>query len=165
MPREVAAPSLADWILALVALAGGRLRGKTRLHKGLFIARMEAGDLVPAEFKPHNYGPWSPSIEEELGRLAREGLVEIRYEPTNGEAPREVIELTPRGLERAREALRRIQATPAWRDLKYKLEFAAKAPLLELLWYVYEFWPEYTENSLIRGRLRFLRRRRLGIRE
>jgi len=154
-----------DWILALLAYAGGVIRGKTRLQKALFILnRLEEvykQPIVPASFKPYDYGPWSPDVERALERMREKGMVETYSEPTNGEEPVTVIKASPEALERGRAVLDRLKETSAWQDIKARMHLAVHAPLLELLWYVYDIWPEYTSNSLIRRRLRLWREKKL----
>ena len=135
--------SLEDWVLALLLHAGGRVRGKTRVHKALFLVKKEVGEgLVPARFVPHRYGPWSRDVERALERLVEEGLVERSVEDGA-----EVYRLTRRGRERAEKILSALSETPHWSDIDEIFRMAARAPLWALLGYIYTFYPEWASNS------------------
>ena len=158
---ETARLTLEDWILAFLEYADGEVRGKTRLQKALFLVQQEVGG-VPAEFRPHKYGPYSADIDNALERLAREGLVEVVEEPGGDESPVQVIRLRPEARERARRALEALKGHPEWGEaIQPAFELAARRPLMALLAYIYTFYPEYTENSLIKAKVRRWRKRRL----
>lgn len=152
---------LEDLILAMLAYADGSIRGKTRIHKGLFILKEDIDPrLVPAEFEPKHYGPWSREVEEALNKLIAEGLVIRRIEPGGDESPAEVYELTPKGRERAYRALEELRRRADWDEIEAMLKLATKAPLMNLLAYVYLFHPEYAENSRIKSKVNSYVRRR-----
>lgn len=145
---------LKDLILAMLEYAGGRVKGKTRIHKGLFILKEDVDpDLVPAEFEPSHYGPWSREVEEAIRELVKEGLVKRHIEPGGDESPAEVYELAPAGRQRARRALEELQRRSDWKDVEAMLKLATKAPLMGLLTFVYMFHPEYAERSRIRDKV------------
>ncbi len=141
--RDAFGLTLGDWILALLLHNGGEVRGKTRIHKALFLVKEEVGrDLVPARFVPHRYGPWSADVERELQRLVEDGLVEKRVEDGA-----EVYRLTREGRERAKKILELLRGAPHWSDIDEIFRVAGRAPLWALLGYIYTFYPEWASNS------------------
>jgi predicted HTH domain antitoxin len=69
--------SLADYLLALLYEAGGRL-SRLKVQKGLFILSRAVSDLSEVlEFKAYRLGPWDPQISDELARLEAQGVVEL----------------------------------------------------------------------------------------
>ncbi len=151
---------LKDLILAMLEYAGGQVKGKTRIHKGLFILKEDVDpDLVPADFEPSHYGPWSREVEEAIKELVKEGLVERHVEPGGDESPAEVYELTPAGRQRARRVIEELQKRGDWKEIEAMLKLATRAPLMSLLAFVYMFHPEYAERSRIRDKVRRYARR------
>ncbi len=163
--RDSLGLTLEDWILALLAYGRGVIRGVTRLQKALFILdRLEEKygvDFVPANFEPREYGPYSREVAQALDKLKNQGLVKVKYEDSGLEEPTVIIEASEEALSRGKKVLKKLERFNSWDDVETRMSFALGAPLLELLWYVYDLWPEYTENSLIRRRLRFWKRRKL----
>ncbi|MGC9050944.1 UPF0175 family protein [Pyrobaculum sp.] len=69
--------SLADYLMALLSEAGGRL-SRLKVQKGLFILSRAVSDLSEVlEFKAYRLGPWDPQISDELARLEAQGVVEL----------------------------------------------------------------------------------------
>ncbi len=135
--------TLGDWILAFLAHNGGEVRGKTRIHKALFLVKQEVReDLVQARFVPSRLGPWSMDVERALKRLVDEGLVEKRVEDGT-----EVYRLTREGTERARKILSVLREAPHWSDINEIFKMAGRAPLWALLGYIYTFYPQWAINS------------------
>ncbi len=164
--RDSLGLTVEDWILALLAYGKGVVRGKTRLQKALFlIDRLEEAypgvDFVPARYEPREYGPFSRDVAKALENLRKQGLVEFEYQDSGLEEPITIIKASEEALRRGKEVLSRLKRTGAWGDIKARMDFALRVPLLELLWFVYDMWPEYTENSVLKRRLRFWRKRKL----
>jgi len=67
---------LRDWIEIVVYL--NKEIGKTNLFKMLFLLseRLHLNDFVPFSWRPHNYGPYSYALENELDKLVEGRLVE-----------------------------------------------------------------------------------------
>jgi uncharacterized protein YwgA len=59
----------------LISLAGGKVRGRKRLQKMVFLLQ-EAGFPSDAEFRLHHYGPYSFDVAGMLTDLTRDGLLE-----------------------------------------------------------------------------------------
>src|SRR6516165_6449030 len=66
-------------ILLIIDAAGGRLRGKTLLHKrGFFVCLGLEYDTTG--YNAHYYGPYSPTIDATLGRMKALGFIDERSE-------------------------------------------------------------------------------------
>ena len=156
--------TIEDWILALLAYGGGEIRGKTRLQKTLFIidrlSEKYDSNFVNANFRPYDYGPHSVEVEKALKDLRRRHLIDIDYESTNAEEPVIIIKASPEAIKKGKKILDSLKKSPAWKDIDARMYFGLKAPLLELLWYVYEIWPEYTSRSMIKYKLRLWGRKK-----
>lgn len=143
-----------DWVLAMLLLAGGSVKGKTRIHKGIFLVYKEVDEEVTPEFEPMNYGPWSREVEAAINRLQREGLITVEEVPGGDESPALKLSLTPEGRRRAEEALEKLKKHPEYKRIKLRLEFAATVPLTRLLAYVYLLYPSYTTQSRIKDKVK-----------
>jgi uncharacterized protein YwgA len=150
-----------DWILALLAYAGGKVEGATRIQKGLFLVKMEVPGTVPADYEPGDYGPFSRDVASALRSLAEKGL--IREAPGNwgDEAQARVFTLTREGWERARKALEALKRSGKWKDIETFFRMAAKEPLMRLLVIVYNWYPEYSKVSKIRRKVDYWTRKLL----
>jgi hypothetical protein len=140
-----------EWILLVVKLSGRALT--TRIQKVMFILwkerRVGEWELY---FFPYKYGPWSYEVSDALKKLVGEGAlaVETEQRAREGRAHTGVVRvysLTERGRAAASGAERRAL-------LKSPLAYLtarkwARAPLEELIAYVYERYPEYTTRSLL----------------
>jgi hypothetical protein len=140
-----------EWILLVVKLSGRALT--TRIHKVMFILWKEhqvGGRRL--YFFPYKYGPWSYEVSDALKKLVGEGAltVEAGQRAREGRAHTGIVmvySLTERGRAAASKAERRAL-------LKSPLAYLtarrwARAPLEELIAYVYEKYPEYTTRSLL----------------
>ncbi len=148
--------SLEDWILGLLAYAGGRLEGVTRLQKGLFLVWANYPSLVPADFRPHKYGPFSRDIYDALDRLEEDGLLRVLGD---GESDsKKVIVLTEKGRRIAQESLEKLQKLPEWDNIEKFFKLATRGQLMALLSLVYTLYPEWTRNSEIKQQVSLWRR-------
>jgi len=154
-PRDSLGLTTEDWILALIAYAGGKLKGKTRIQKGLFLVWQEVGG-VKVDFTPYKYGPYSKDVDEALSRLAGESLILERVVPGGDESPAVEYELTEKGWERARQALKRLEESGMLERARPFLDLATKGSLVALIGFVYSMYPEWAANSEIKGKIRSL---------
>ena len=150
--------------------ARNRLEGVTRLEKLLFLLQRETsvGELLTEDpgFVAYNFGPFSAKVYQAVDTLVSAGLIEdsAAFAESTEDAweTQEVIgarvsdpyatrnfALTERGR-RYYEALvgdlpKDVESTLS----SFKNRFAA-LPLRQLVRYVYERYPQYTVNSVIR---------------
>ena len=138
-----------DWVLLQIYAGGGTLKGKTRIHKGIFLVHEEITSITTPEFKPGSYGPWSIEIEKAIEKLEKEGFIEIRKVPGGDESEAFLYILTDKGFNRAKQLWEELKKHPEFKRIELRLKFAAKAPLTSLLAYVYGAYPLYAEKSKI----------------
>jgi uncharacterized protein YwgA len=132
------------WILALLYTMGGKIRGRLRFQKLMFLLKHEHEINLPYGFIPYMYGPYSTDISEDLAALAGEGLLEVRGE---GPEPREIIGnritviyvLTARGETEAGGVYEKLpdEAKKALSSLKRFNKMGVR----ELIRYVYDKYP------------------------
>lgn len=146
-----------------------QLKGVTRLEKLLFLIEKESdlSELIieDMEFSAHNFGPFSAKIYQMLEVLAAAGLVEdsSRYstttedswetsevigEPVDPYATRDFV-LTERGQKYYRALISELPSGVEDALCEFKERFGG-LPLRQLIRYVYQKYPRYTEKSLIK---------------
>jgi uncharacterized protein YwgA/DNA-binding HxlR family transcriptional regulator len=133
------------WIFALLHAMGGKIRGRLRLQKLLFLLKHECGAELPYEFIPYMYGPYSADIFEDIAVLKDEGFLEVRG---GSPEPLEIIGdrtagmsyiLTKRGEEKAVSIYEELpnEMKRALSSLKKFNEMGIR----ELVRYVYDKYP------------------------
>jgi len=150
-----------------------RIEGITRLEKLLFLLERETpiGELLDetAAFVSHHFGPFSTKVYKDVEVLSAAGLItdskSVADAPVDTWESTEIIglegddpyatrdfELTDRG-KRYYTALVSELPESAERDLaKFKDRFGA-LPLNQLIRYVYQKYPDYTDKSKIRDQV------------
>jgi len=136
----------------LVKMASdSQIDGITRFQKLVFI--LQQGDLInheplkdSAQFKyePHNYGPYSKELHDELDRLDRQGIINKQSIRTPAGNEKQIFELSDDydiedGIiqDLDIELSRLLRTLDEYEDM----------PLLELLDIVYEEYPKYAAES------------------
>jgi hypothetical protein len=163
-----------DLVVLLLGAAGppgqpsGRIEGVTRLEKLAFLVeteRMPDWLTEDAGFSSDKFGPFSSKIYKAVDVLAAAGLIEdsgafapsteeawesenIIGEPMDPYATRN-FELTERGRRYYEALLRELPDGTEEELADFKKRFAA-LPLRQLIRYVYERHPSFTEKSIIR---------------
>lgn len=147
-----------------------RVEGITRLEKLLFLLERETplGEELSEnpEFESHNFGPFSSKIYQAVDTLTAAGLLEdstaiasstedaweaehlIGTSPSDPYATRN-FSLTEKGQRYYKALINELR--PGTEDLveRFKQRFAA-LPLRQLIRYVYQRYPDFTDKSLIR---------------
>ncbi len=164
-----------DLVVMLLGSEGagppGRLDGVTRLEKLIFLLERETmvGQWLTErpEFRSHRFGPFSSKIYQAVETLAAAGLILDSANP--GKDPQDawetvnfvlddadadpyanrVFELTDRGWNYYRALLRDLPTDAPQVVSEFKRRFAP-IPLRQLVRYVYERYPEFTDKSEIR---------------
>jgi hypothetical protein len=170
-PLDIEVDDLVVLLLGTPAPSGesGRIEGITRLEKLAFLVEKERNPAWLSEhgdFVSHNFGPFSSKIYTAVDTLSAAELVEDsaafasstedawETEHVIGEIPSDPyatrnFELTQRGR-RYYDALVRELPSGAADELRdFKARFAG-LPLRQLIRYVYERYPHYTDKSIIR---------------
>lgn len=167
-----------DVIVLLLGAPGGPyergyLAGITRLEKLIFVAEREtpvASWLTEvADFRSHKFGPFSSKIYNAVDTLAAAGLIvdsdrsakndEDQWESINVVFGSDVdpyvertFRLTERG-DRYYQAVKGMLPGDAESVLKSFKDRFAGLPLRQLVRYVYEQYPQFTDKSEIRDRI------------
>jgi uncharacterized protein len=140
-----------DWLLLFLS---GKALGTPephpldpiRLQKGMFLVAKRGPARDAYSFRPYNWGPFSPQIYSDLDSLEAAGLVEGRSVP--GQTWR-LFRTTARGDERAEE----VAASLAKSDVEWLAQarsFVTTRSFGRLLEEIYDLYPEYSVNSLLR---------------
>ncbi|VVB84943.1 Uncharacterised protein [uncultured archaeon] len=134
-------------LLFLYANNGGSIYGRTRFQKMIFLAQKEEEGVKEwYNFYPHDFGPYSTELQNDLDILAMEGL--IRESPEEyGEKIRYQYLLTRKGT----AIIEKVLNNPEHRkDLNTTLKALttikskySKLPLEKLINHVYLKYPEY----------------------
>ncbi|NBD34365.1 MAG: hypothetical protein GVY30_00010 [Chloroflexi bacterium] len=146
-----------------------QLKGVTRLEKLLFLIEKETdlAKLLEEDmgFSAHNFGPFSAKIYQMLEVLASAGLLEdsssyssttedsweaseVIGEPVDPYATRD-FKLTARGQKYYKALISELPMDTEVTISRFKERFGA-LPLRQLIRYVYQKYPKYTEKSLIK---------------
>lgn len=142
-----------DAVLFTIGVLGG-VRGVTRLHKIIFLAKEEGGVDIDAEFIPYYYGPWSPDVQRAINLLVEKRLVEV-MESSNlhgGGSPPKIYVLTHDGRVMLKEILNNVDRKELLK-LKIIVSRYGFMPITYLLAYIYSKYPEYSKLSIIRDKV------------
>lgn len=168
-----------DAIILLLGAPGaterdrGRVEGITRLEKLLFLLEMETDAATwlkeKADFSADNFGPFSAKAYQEIETLTSYGLItdsatlsesaEDSWESEHiiGETQAEPyatrnFALTKKGERYYRKLLELLpaEAEPVVSELKRRF---GSIPLRRLIRYVYQRYPDFTVNSIIRDEI------------
>jgi hypothetical protein len=144
----VSAPTQEDLILLLADGAGGPYAfDPVRLMKGCFIISQAGrpGWRELFRFRAYAYGPFDSSVYSARDRLLAEGLLQAGR---GGRYP--AYTLTPKGGERATEVAEALGDHDAiW--VRSIGGYVTSRSFSKLLDEVYERWPDYARNSVMRA--------------
>ncbi len=148
-------PGRAKWLLAIVDLSG-RVEGSTRLQKLAFLANQMIPELARFDFysdwKPSKYGPFSPTLAEDVDGLESRKLLDKEQVEFAETSRLDRYSATPEGKTLAS------QFESTMPDItnqlqKHIISKYAAMPLMDLLHAVYYQFPEYTVESRIAGEI------------
>jgi hypothetical protein len=144
-------------ISAIFYLAGGRVRGSTRLQKVVFLVERVLG-LGGLRFEPWRYGPWSRELEKLLKELEGRGLLKVCAESPDL-ASEFFVEPPAKVYEASQDLIGRARGDPLKAMYMRRLVRAAlSVPLSFLIAYIYSSYPEMTMRSTIHDRVEEWRR-------
>ena len=138
-----------DWLLLVLAAAGGKPLSPLQLQKSLFLVGHDLAKLVGSEFytfRPFDYGPFDATVYRDAEDQAAQGLVTIRSHPVT----KREFSLTTTGITRAR-ALEPELPADAVRHCRYIVQWAQSRTFRELTQAIYEQFPAFAERSVLRG--------------
>lgn len=134
--------------LYLLHLAGGKLKGRTRLQKLVFLAQKKMHDEVDFEFVKGWYGPVSYKLMEVMRNLTDTGLINERTGETK--AGFEVVEyqLTKAGQDFVDLALNKHMIPPRIRPrVQEAFKEYGELPFIKMLDKVHADYPEWVEEG------------------
>ena len=138
------------YLLALFYVSNGKIEGSLRLHKELFLVSRGIPELLEDDnYGPHNYGPYSEEIDEDvLGLLEVEGLLKI----FKGDSSSTIYLLTENGKTAAKEAFSDFdENTQA--SFKRVYELLSGLTSDEILFIVYTMYPGMAIYSTVYDRI------------
>lgn len=146
------------------------LHGVTRLEKLLYLWQQEGPIRQISdseyEFEPHNFGPFSKDIYDDVDLLTSATLVQERVvswgastdyveardvigDDDSGEPQERIFKLTDRGKAVAEQLLRDVPPK-AWKELVEIKQRYTGLSLTQLIRYVYRKYPELTHKSKLK---------------
>jgi uncharacterized protein len=165
-----------DAVVLLLGAEGtepqGRIEGVTRLEKLLFLLEREtpAGHWLTEkpDFRSHRFGPFSSKVYQAVETLAAAGLIRDSASPSPDQQDawettnvvldesdpyaNRTFELTDSGWEYFRALLQDLPLEAPKVVFGFKRRFGT-IPLRQLVRYVYERYPEFTDKSEIRSQI------------
>jgi|SRR3989338_1893286 len=124
-----------------------KIWGRTYLQKFLYLLNREVFNEKLFDYEPYKYGPFCSDINEDLADLENEGLIEEIPELTRGLETAYTYSLTEKGKSITEDIFnKKLNASMRSKLIEYTNKFRHYTPT-ELLKYVYEKYPEVTENS------------------
>jgi hypothetical protein len=141
-----------DAVALVFYLAGGVVRGLTRLQYMVYLLQKEVG-LGGFCFEPRRFGPWSIELEGALATLEQVGLLSVRLEEPGpadalGERPLRVYVASQALVERGREEFKNVKRDQFKAYLARRLVAIGVAiPLSRLLAYIYLKYPEAVPHA------------------
>jgi len=126
------------------------IQGRTRFQKMVFLLQQEFGEIEFYHFQAYDYGPFSKGLYDDLDDLIDRGLVEETRDEFDEDKVYYEYQLTDQG----RDLIEGLSEQEGAEDIlelseQLKREINSKE-LSEVLDRVYEEYPEYAENSVLR---------------
>lgn len=129
------------------------VHGKTRLQKyGFLASKLYQSDLERLDFyqdwRPHHYGPYSRSLDLDMRQCVKDNILDEANGLESGGNAYHVYTLKPKGHAMLRKLA--LEHESVIKTLHAKFLDFNKKPWQSLLKDIYEAYPEYTVNSLIK---------------
>jgi hypothetical protein len=143
--------SLSDVILFLLYSDKRPIQGKTKQMKEVFLVLQEVldkQDIQPIKFEKHKFGPYSEVVEYVIDQLLFSNYILTRGKKTSNDFS---IEITPKGKEYIKEKFNELP-TQIQNQLKRKRDEWDTLTSKGILKLVYEHYPEYLENAILKKR-------------
>jgi hypothetical protein len=145
-----------ELVSAIFYLAGGRIKGLTRLQKTIFLVERVL-DIGMFDFEPGKYGPWSHELERTIEGLEYRGLLRTSIASPDlaselfAESPARVYEASEDLIRDGEYAFRKLERSDVAKALYLRrlVRAALSVPLSYLIAYIYSNYPEMTMKSNI----------------
>lgn len=140
------------------------IRGRTRLEKLLFLLQKEGFPIRDYEFEAYDYGPCAMRLYDDLEVLEAYNLIKMKpwkyedvietlesefHEEPSLDRKVEIFTLTKKGKEKGKKAFDFLKPEQQKKIVEIKKQFNSM-PLMELLRYIYNKYPNYAKKSKIR---------------
>ncbi|WP_156184209.1 helix-turn-helix transcriptional regulator [Halostagnicola sp. A56] len=132
--------------LAVIRANDEAVEGITRLQKLVFKTQKNILDEDEYEFEPHDYGPFSKELYNDVDSLGEDDYIRCEIKETPSGNPKKVYSITDEG----EQILDRFSDTDFERkfdDIDELKEKDNDKPILELLSDIYAEYPEMAKNS------------------
>jgi uncharacterized protein YwgA len=145
------------WLpLAIIDLSpNGRVEGRKRLQKLVFLSMVEGHLGEYFKFEPHHFGPYSSDLQESLTHMNIHGYVEESKTEIEGLSPRRDYTITDQGRERLVE-LESDDSIPKRKEKLMKvIENYSEMTTPEILTHVYGVYmpPSFIEPEMINTKI------------
>ena len=144
----------ADYVSAIVRLAGGEIVGKTRLQKMAYLLQAKGSGFAGVDFDYHNFGPYSAELAFAADDAESLGLLAAEERPGYHSVPYTVF----RSTESATNLNDNKEMIGCKADLKVMstysalvLELAATAVYLKRNGYAESFWKEVKKRKSLKA--------------
>jgi uncharacterized protein YwgA len=122
--------------------------GATRFQKLVFLAQQETDLPNKYQYRPDQFGPFSPQLHSDLEELAQQGLLERNEHVNEVGNTKYAYSITPDGIELIKRVLNRddniSRLFDQLQDIKKQYN---DEPLQDLLRYVYRSYTSYATES------------------
>jgi uncharacterized protein YwgA len=135
-----------DLLLTLLFFAE-RVDGRTQIQKLAFLTQKETKLGESYHFVPWKFGPFSKDVWKDLDRLVSEGTVIEIPQGGKDKTVGYMYALTKDGARLVSDSILSRLDEGMLEQIKTIIENYSQKSLSELLTYVYERYPEYTEKS------------------
>ena len=144
--------NVVDYVAALVRLNGGRIVGKTRLQKTVFLMEAKGGG-IGFDFDYHNYGPFSSDVAFAADDAEALGYIETETDFGAHEVPYTIFTSTdaPPTFDDEATEIRRSALEVMGRYSALVLELAATAKYLEDHGYPESSWQELESRKPLKA--------------
>jgi uncharacterized protein YwgA len=135
--------------LYFVYLAGGLLRGRTRLQKLTFVFQMKSKESVDYEFRKDLYGPCSYKLYSIVDKLVALGFIDEETHRTQSGNSVIYYRLNQIGRSMINSAIREGEMPKQLKAIAKKVfNDYGDSSMLDLIKRVYAEYPDWTENSI-----------------
>lgn len=137
-------------VLAFLREAGWEITGHQRMQKLVFLLDNHLGDTADLySYTKYDYGPYAPTLRNDLTMLDSKGLIRVVKKPTFGGSIRYVYRLTGDGDEALTAAIEQIDDVPELVDeVQTVYDEYGDVPISNLINDIRDSHPEYWENSV-----------------
>jgi len=135
--------------LYFVYLAGGLLRGRTRLQKLTFVTQMKLDGYFDYKFHKDLYGPCSYKLYTIVDNLVTLGFMDSETHQTKSGNSVICYKLTPMGRSVVKSAIRNKEIPkPLQTNTKKIFSEYGNSSMIDLIRRVYKEYPDWTEKSI-----------------